>query len=84
MAVLRIAGARPLEGFRRGSVVAEPRLGLAEREPGRGEGWRHLGRLLVEIGRRRKIAALFELLAEFEAPVGNQVAGRDEELHRGT
>ena len=78
MAILRIGGARPAEGIRRRVVVAEPRPHLAEREPGRGEAGRDLHRLRIEIGRAGEIAALFEVLGELEAPVGDQVAGGDE------
>jgi hypothetical protein len=78
VAVLRIGGACPADRRR---VVAEPRLDLAEREPGRGEARRQLDRLRIEIGGGGEIAAFFEVLGELETPVGDQVAGGNEELH---
>ena len=84
VAILRFGGQRPPERIDRRLVVAEARLDLTEREPGRGEAGRDLDRLRVEIGGAGKIAALFEVLGELETAVGNQVAGRDEVLHRGT
>jgi hypothetical protein len=66
MAILRIGGARPPKGVRRGVSVAEPRPHLAEREPGRGETGRKLDRLRIEVGGAGKVAALFKVLGELE------------------
>jgi hypothetical protein len=84
MAILRIGGARVAECRGRRLVVAEPHPHLPECEPGRGEARHDLDRLEIEIGRGGKIAALLELLGELETAVGDQIAGGDEELHRGT
>ena len=84
VAVRRFGGERAAEGVNRGGGVAEPHPHLPEREPGRGKARRHLERLGIEIGRAGKVAAFFEVLGELETPVGRQIAGGNEVLHRGT
>ena len=59
-------------------AVAEPVADGAEREPGGGEAGRQFDRLRQNIGGAGKIAARGMVERPFVAPVGDQIAGRDE------
>jgi hypothetical protein len=74
-----IGGARPFECVDRAGAIAEPLARLAEREPGGGEVGRALDRLREQIGGGREIAARLQVLGMPIAPVGDQVAGGEEE-----
>src|SRR5580704_15752555 len=77
--VLGVGVARLLESGDSAVAVAELVADGAEREPGRGEAWRQLDRLRQNIGGAGKIALGDVIERPFVAPVGDQVAGGDEE-----
>jgi hypothetical protein len=73
--VLWIERKRPLQRVDGTRAVAELRCGLAEREPGGGEGRLRLGRLREQVGGGGEVATRRQLAAEREAAVGNEIAG---------
>jgi putative mRNA 3-end processing factor len=79
VAVFRIRFARPPESRARARAVAERLARLAEREPGRRKAGCDLDRLGVKIGGRREVAVGRIAARKVVTPVGDQVAGRDEE-----
>ena len=77
--ILGVGVARLREGGHGAGVVAEPVADGAEREPGRGEARHQFDRLRQNIGGGGKIAARGLVERPFVAPVGDEIAGRDEE-----
>jgi hypothetical protein len=78
VAVFRVGALRLREGRTRAVTITERRARLAERKPGRGETGREFHCLRVEVSRRRKIAVHRIVARERIAPVGQHVAGGDE------
>ena len=79
MVILRIVIARRAQGGDGAVAVAEPVADGAEREPGRCEGRRKFHRLRQDVGRARKIALRGVIERPLVAPVGDQIAGGDEQ-----
>jgi hypothetical protein len=86
VAIIRIGCTRPPE--RRDRLVALLQLltDFAEGEPRRGEVRRKLGCLLEQVGGGGQIALQLQVAREFEAAVGDQVAGGEKQArgHFGT
>ena len=73
-------GSQRLAKRRDGRIAfAEPLADFAEREPGRGKAGREFGRLQQEIGSRNQIALQLQVARKIEPPVGNQIAGGQEQ-----
>ena len=79
MAIIGICLACPAKGGDRGLAFAKLLTDFAEHEPGRCELRRKLDRLLKEVGGGGKIALQLQVAREFEATVGDQIAGRQEQ-----
>ena len=77
--ILGVGLSRMLERGDRPGTVAEPVADGAKRKPRRGETRRKLDRLRHDIGGCRKIPARGLVERPFVAPVGDEIAGRDEE-----
>ena len=79
VAIVGIGRARLAERRDRGLALAELLADFAEREPGRGKIRRELGRLQQQVGGGGEIALQLQIAREFEAAVGNQIAGGQEQ-----
>ena len=79
MAVLGVGVARFPERRDRRIALAELLADFAEREPGGGKAGRKFGRLQQQIGGGGKIALELQIAREIEPPVGNQIAGGQEQ-----
>ena len=75
---LGIGGLRLAKRRDRRVALAELLADFAEREPGRGEVRRELGRLQQQIGGGGQIALQLQIARELEAAVGHQIAGGQE------
>jgi hypothetical protein len=80
--VIRIGSTRALKCLDRGCAVAKPLVHLPEAEPGGGEVGRPLDRLREQIGGGLQIAARREVARMLITPIGDQVAGGEEERCR--
>ena len=78
MIVLRVRVARLFKRGDGAASVAEPIADRAERKPGRGELRRQRDGLRQNIGSAGKIVARRLVERPLIAPVGDQIAGRDE------
>ena len=79
MAIIGIGLARPAKGGYRALALAEPLTDFAECEPGRGEVRRQLHRLCQQVGSSAQVALQLQVAREFEATVGDQIAGGQEQ-----
>ena len=79
MAIVGIGGVRLAKRRDRRIALAELLADFAEREPGRGEIRRQLDRLQQQIGGGGQIALQLQIAREFEAAVGHQIAGGEEQ-----
>ena len=79
MPVLGIGGDGFAKRRDRRLALAELFANFAEREPGRGKAGRQLDRLQQQIGGGGEIALHLQIAREIEPPVGNHVAGGQEQ-----
>jgi len=79
MPILRIDAGRLTERCDRPIALADPFANLAKREPGRRKIRRQLDSLFEQIGGGNQIALQLQITGEFEATVGNQITGRQEQ-----
>ena len=79
MAIIGIGLARPAKGCDRRLALAEPLTDFAECELGRCELRRKFDCLLKQVGGGNKIALQLQVAREFEATVGDQIAGGQEQ-----
>ena len=79
--ILRIGADRLTERRDRPIALAELFANFAEREPGRCKIRRQFDSLFQQIGGGGQIALQLQITGEFEATVGNQIAGRKEQAH---
>ena len=77
--VVRVGLARFPEGGDGLVALAELLADFAEREPGRGEIRRELERLCQQVGGGGQVALELEVAGEFEAAVGDEIAGGQEQ-----
>ena len=77
--ILRIGADRLTERRNRPIALANPFANLAKREPGRRKIRCQFDRLFEQIGSSNQIALQLQIAGEFEATVGNQIAGRQEQ-----
>ena len=81
MAIVRIRVARFSKRRDRLFALAEPLANFTEREPGRGEAGRKLGRLQQQIGGGGEIALELQIARKIEPAVGHQIAGGQEQTY---
>ena len=79
MPIVGIGVARLPERRDRRIALAELLANFAEREPGRGKAGREFDRLQQQIGGGDEIALELQVAREIEPPVGNQIAGGQEQ-----
>ena len=79
VAIVGIGGARLAKRLDRRVALAELLADFAEREPGRGEIRRELDGLHQQIGGGRQVALQLQIARKFEAAVGDQIAGGQEQ-----
>ena len=79
VAVLGIGCSRFAKRRDRRIALAELFANFAQREPGRGKAGREFGGLRQQIGGGGEIALQLQIARKIEAPVGNQIAGGQEQ-----